>query len=93
MSDEVKKELKELAALQEAENKKIPKHIAGDFYEFHTFNAGNPIMVNISTVMIVGIVDGVTTLTFNAQERDGVCVIEIREDYEAIKSILSRRCK
>lgn len=78
---------------QEAENRKTPTHIAGNFYEFHTFNAGNPIMVNISTVMIVGIVDGVTTLTFNAQERDGVCVIEIREDYEAIKSILSRRCK
>lgn len=91
MSDEVKKELKELATLQEAENKKMPKHVADGFYEFHTLTAGNPIIVNISTIMIIGVVDGATTLTFNVQEHNGPCVIEVRESYEAIRTILSRR--
>ena len=85
--EEINNALKE----QEAENKKTPIHIGNDFYEFHTFKAGNPIMVNISTVMIVGVVDRATTLTFNVQENIGPCVIEVRESYEAIKSILSRR--
>lgn len=91
MSDEIKKELKEALQEQEAENKKTPAHIVDDFYEFHTLLAGNPLIVNVSTIMIIGVVDGATTLTFNVQEHNGPCVIEVREDYEAIKSILSRR--
>lgn len=93
MSDEVKKQIKD--AMKE-DAKRIgdhPTRIGDDFYEFHTFTAVNPIIVNISTIMIIGVVDGITTLTFNVQEHNGPCIIEVRESYEAIRTILSRRYK
>lgn len=91
MSDEVKKQIKEAIKEDAKRIAEHPAHIVDDFYEFHTLLAGNPLIVNISTIMIIGVVDGATTLTFNVQEHNGPCVIEVREDYEAIKSILSRR--
>lgn len=62
-----------------------------EFHEFHTVNSNNPIFIRLSDIMLVGKIDGNTALTLRVLENGSPTVLQVRESYEQIRTILSRR--
>ncbi len=70
--DEVNKEEVEKVAI-----------IGSSFLELHTLNLGNPVLVNIDQITVIGNTDEGTSISFATQADT---YINVRESYEAIKN-------
>lgn len=75
--DEVKKEEAEKVAI-----------IGSSFLELHTVNIGNPVLVNIDQIAVIGDTDDGTMITLSFTDVESAAHVEVRESYEAIKNIL-----
>lgn len=77
--DEVNKEEAEKVAI-----------IGSSFLELHTVNLGNPVLVNIDQITVIGNTDEGTSISFAVS--DGMigssAYLNVRESYEAIKNTL-----
>ena len=61
--------------------------IGSQFLELHT-PIGNPILVNVDQIAVVGVTDGGTMIALSAVEDDTPVTIYVRESYDQIKSTL-----
>lgn len=62
--------------------------IGSQFVELHTEEIGNPILVNVDQIVVVGETDEGTMITLSTVEDDVPVTIYVRETYEQIKSTL-----
>lgn len=62
--------------------------IGSQFLELHTERIGNPILVNIDHITVIGDTDGGTMITLSTIEDDTPVTIYVRESYDQIKSTL-----
>lgn len=62
--------------------------IGSQFVELHTSTIGNPILVNVDQIAVVGETDGGTMITLSTVEDETPVTIYVRETYEQIKSTL-----
>lgn len=75
--DEVNKEEAEKVAV-----------IGSSFLELHTVNIGNPVLVNIDRITVIGNTDEGTSVGLAVQDGSRAAYINVRESYEAIKNTL-----
>lgn len=62
--------------------------IGSQFLELHTSTIGNPILVNVDQIVVIGDTDGGTMITLSTVEDDTPVTIYVRETYDQIKSTL-----
>lgn len=62
--------------------------IGSQFLELHTEQIGNPILVNVDQIAVIGDTDGGTMITLSTVEDDTPVTIYVRESYDQIKSTL-----
>lgn len=70
--------------IEKEDSQKI-QMIGSQFLELHTMNLGNPVLVNIDQITVIGNTDEGTSISF-ATRAD--TYINVRESYEAIKNTL-----
>jgi len=77
--------------IEKEDSQKI-QMIGSQFLELHTSTIGNPILVNVDQIAVVGETDGGTDggtmITLSTVEDDTPVTIYVRETYEQIKSTL-----
>jgi len=62
--------------------------IGSQFLELHTSTIGNPILVNVDQIAVVGETDGGTMITLSTVESETPVTIIVQESYDQIKSTL-----
>lgn len=62
--------------------------IGSQFVELHTSTIGNPILVNVDQIAVVGETDGGTMIALSTVEDETPVMIYVRENYDQIKSTL-----
>lgn len=62
--------------------------IGSQFLELHTSTIGNPILVNVDQIAVIGNTDGGTMIALSTVEDDTPVTIYVQETYEQIKSTL-----
>lgn len=62
--------------------------IGSQFLELHTEQIGNPILVNVDHIAVIGDTDGGTMITLSTVEDDTPVTIYVQESYDQIKSTL-----
>lgn len=62
--------------------------IGSQFVELHTSTIGNPILMNVDQIAVVGETDGRTMITLSTVEDETPVTIYVRETYDQIKSTL-----
>ncbi len=72
----------------EKEEKQKIQMIGSQFVELHTSIIGNPILVNVDQIAVVGETDGGTMITLSTVEDETPVTIYVRETYDQIKSTL-----
>lgn len=80
--------LKPLRDEIEKEDSQKVQMIGSQFLELHTSTIGNPILMNVDQIAVVGETDGGTMITLSTVEDDTPVTIYVRESYEQIKSTL-----
>jgi len=73
--------------IEKEDSQKI-QMIGSQFLELHTSTIGNPILVNVDQIVVVGETDEGTMLTLSVPEGETAGMIIVRESYEQIKSTL-----
>lgn len=62
--------------------------IGSQFLELHTESIGNPILVNVDHIAVVGETDDGTMITLSTAENETPVTIFVQESYTQIKSTL-----
>lgn len=62
--------------------------IGSNFLELHTVNIGNPVLVNVDQIAVIGDTDDGTMVTLSVSDAGSVAHFEVRETYDQIKSTL-----
>ena len=62
--------------------------IGSQYMELHTETIGNPILVNVDQIAVIGETDEGTMLTLATAENETLATIIVQESYEHIRSTL-----
>ena len=73
--------------IEKEDSQKI-QMIGSQFVELHTSTIGNPILVNVDQIAVVGETDEGTMLTLSVSEGETAGMIIVQESYDQIKSTL-----
>ena len=72
----------------EKEEKQKIQMIGSQFVELHTSTIGNPILVNVDQIAVIGETDDGTMIALSTVEDETPVKIYVQESYDQIKSTL-----